>query len=86
MSERTLVRRFEQQIGVTPKIYASIFRFNSAIQRIENGQFRSLTSLAHDLGYADQSHFIRWFKHFTGETPLKFLDSVRSANHASTYS
>lgn len=78
MSERTLERRFEQQIGVTPKIFSSISKFNAAVQRIEAGQFDSLTSLAHDLGYADQSHFIRWFKHYTGETPLAFVDRLRS--------
>ncbi len=80
MSLRTLERRFEQQVGVTPKMYSSISKFNAAMQRIEAGHFDSLTALAHDLGYADQSHFIRWFKHYTGETPLAFVDRLKNTS------
>lgn len=73
ISQRTLGRQFEQRIGVSPKVYSSIYRFQLAVQRLEQGRFDSLAGLAYDLGYADQSHFNRCFKTYTGETPLDFL-------------
>jgi len=73
ISERTLHRRFEQNIGVVPKVFASICRFRSAFHAFETGKFDKLSDLAFEFGYADQSHFIRSFKSFTGQTPRALL-------------
>jgi len=73
ISERTLHRRFEQHIGVVPKMFASICRFRSAFDAFETGKFEKLSDLAFEFGYADQSHFIRSFKSFTGQTPRALL-------------
>lgn len=73
VSERTLARNFEAKVGVTPKLFSSICQFQTAAERIRSAAFESLTGLAYDLGYSDQSHFNRWFKFFTGETPLQYL-------------
>jgi len=76
ISERTLHRRFEQHVGVVPKVFANICRFRSALDALETGKFEKLSDLAFEFGYADQSHFIRAFRSFTGQTPremrLKF--------------
>jgi AraC-like DNA-binding protein len=69
ISERTLHRRFEQHVGVVPKVFANIVRFRSAFDALETGKFEKLSDLAFEFGYADQSHFIRAFKSFTGQTP-----------------
>jgi len=73
ISERTLHRRFEQHIGVVPKVFAGICRFRSAFDAFETGQFEKLSDLAFEFGYSDQSHFIRSFKSFTGQTPRTLL-------------
>ena len=75
ISERTLTRHFEQHVGVAPKLFSNICRFRSAINRIQRGQVDSLSGLAADLGYSDQSHFNREFKKFSRVTPLDFLNN-----------
>jgi AraC-like DNA-binding protein len=68
-SERWLERLFLAHIGITPKLYARISRFQSALGLLRQGRPRSLTDIAHSLGYFDQSHFIRDFKLFSGVSP-----------------
>lgn len=75
ISERTITRRFERNVGVAPKLFSNICRFQSAIKSIEQDQVASFAGLAMDLGYADQSHFNRAFKRFTGMTPIEFTRS-----------
>lgn len=73
ISRRQLEREFKQKIGLSPKRYSRIARLNEANRRLESGDVDSLTTLAYDSGYADQAHFIREFKAFTGENPTVFL-------------
>ena len=77
-SDRTLCRRFEQHVGVVPKVFSGIVKFQSALQVLEGGKFDSLSGLAFDLGYADQSHFNRSFKAYTGITPLEYLERAKT--------
>lgn len=72
LSERTFERRFEQFVGVSPRVFSSIAQFQAAMRMLDNGQFAKLSDIAYETGYADQSHFIRWFKKFTGVTPLDY--------------
>ncbi|GAB3316930.1 hypothetical protein GCM10027299_07770 [Larkinella ripae] len=71
ISERTFERRFEQYVGISPRLLARICRFQSTLAQLKNRQYGKLSDLAFDNGYADQSHFIRTFKEFTGFSPLK---------------
>ncbi len=73
LSERSLERLFLTHIGITPILYARICRFQSSMALLRQGSFRSLTDIAHSLGYFDQSHFIRDFKLFSGVTPGVYL-------------
>lgn len=72
LSERTFERRFEQFVGVSPRMFSSIAQFQASMRMLDSGQFTKLSDIAYETGYADQSHFIRWFKKFTGVTPLEF--------------
>ena len=63
-------KRFRAVVGATPKKFASIIRFNAVIDTI--GNERSLTEIGYDNGFFDQAHFIKDFKHFTGDTPESF--------------
>lgn len=73
ISPRQLEREFKQKIGMTPKQYMRIARLNEVNRALESGKWQDLTAIAYDSGYADQAHFIRDFKHFTGEKPTAFI-------------
>lgn len=72
LSERSLERHFKQHIGISPKLYARINRFQSALENIRQTQFNKLTNIAYQNDYFDQSHFIREFKEFAGTSPKHF--------------
>ncbi|WP_118974796.1 helix-turn-helix transcriptional regulator [Taibaiella koreensis] len=78
LSERTLERHFRQHIGMPPKRYARICRFESAVQAIRRSDFSSLTHLAYEYGYFDQAHFIREFQAFSGTAPTSFLVKAKA--------
>lgn len=73
MSQRTFQRHFKEQVGIDAYTYSRIVRFQKALHSMQQGREISLTQLAYDLGYADQSHFGREFKLFVGESPLGFI-------------
>jgi transcriptional regulator GlxA family with amidase domain len=73
LSERSLERLFHTHVGVTPILFARICRFQTSLAILRQGRFRSLTDIAHSLGYYDQSHFIRDFKLFSGASPGRYL-------------
>jgi AraC-like DNA-binding protein len=71
-SQSSLEKRFRQVIGASPKKFASIVRFKHLIEQY--GSHPSLSALGHEAGFYDQSHFIKEFKYFTGETPETFFN------------
>ncbi len=73
LSERSLERIFLSYIGIPPILFARICRFQSALALLQQGKCQSLTTIAHTLGYFDQSHFIRDFKLFSGVSPGIYL-------------
>jgi AraC-like DNA-binding protein len=73
VTERTLQRMFEKDIGVSPNQFRKIHQFNRAFRQLNNRQFQSLSDIAYDNDYADQSHYIRAFKEFTNITPREYL-------------
>ncbi|MFD2163031.1 helix-turn-helix domain-containing protein [Paradesertivirga mongoliensis] len=76
ISERQFERIFLQTVGFTPSFYKRVLRFERTLYTIQQGQFESLTDLAYELGYSDQSHFNREFKKFTTLTPKKLLSKT----------
>lgn len=80
ISERQLERLFKRYIGLSPKYYARIIRFNYIFELISSGKSSWMEVVYHS-GYYDQSHFIRDFKAFTGEDPSAyFFDAENMAN------
>lgn len=65
----TLYRQFKQYVGQSPKEYLKVVRFRKALQALQQKKYASLTDLAYDLGYYDQSHFIRDFSLFSSYSP-----------------
>ena len=73
VTERTFERKFLQHVGITPNLYRRICRFYAAFRELESNQSLKLTELAYNQGFADQSHFNRTFKEFTGYKPSVYL-------------
>ncbi|RPE05719.1 AraC family transcriptional regulator [Chitinophaga lutea] len=69
LSERSFERKFKQYVGVSPKLFARISRFQASLSQLRNNDFCKLSDLAFDNDYADQSHFIRSFREFAGFSP-----------------
>jgi transcriptional regulator GlxA family with amidase domain len=72
ISLRQLEREFTSKIGISPKQYIKIARLNEVHRLLQQSQSLPLTKLTYQCGYADQAHFIRDFKSFTGESPKLF--------------
>ncbi|RAJ05360.1 helix-turn-helix protein [Chitinophaga skermanii] len=72
LSERTFERRFKQSVGITPKLFIRIIRFQAALQQMRTQGYAKLSDVAFGYEYADQSHFIRAFKEFAGFSPFQF--------------
>lgn len=74
ISERQLERRFRAAVGVTPKGYSRVVRFQRIIRAVELSRDAGRwVELALDAGYADQAHFINDFRAFAGESPTRFF-------------
>ena len=73
---RRLEQRFKTEIGISPKLFLRTCRINAVIEKMKDRTNESLTQLALEYNYYDQSHFIKDFKHFTGLNPLQFLKSI----------
>ena len=75
ISKRQLRRKFERWIGVSPKAFCRIIRFQNILQTFRRDSKCNLLSIALDGGYYDQSHFIHEFNSYYGANPSEFLRS-----------
>lgn len=73
-SERHFERRFKEYAGFNPKLLSRLARFHVALG--EYGSAKSLTDIAQDCGYYDQSHFISDFKKFSGYSPKQYFSGL----------
>ncbi len=73
---KRLEREFKKHIGVTPKFYSRIVRFNHALNTINQQPHLQWNDLVYDFGYFDQAHFIKEFATFIGQTPQTYLASL----------
>lgn len=72
VTPRTLQRLFAKQVGITPKLLARIVRFQRIFAAWREDP-RSLSRVAVECGYFDQSHLVRDFRDFAGAPPAGFL-------------
>jgi AraC-like DNA-binding protein len=73
LSTRQFERKFIEQVGMRPKLFARIARFEAALDYKAHFVARSWTDVAHRFGYYDQMHMVHDFTEFTGETPTSVL-------------
>ncbi|MEK4976102.1 helix-turn-helix domain-containing protein [Bacillus sp. FSL K6-6540] len=73
MSPRSLQRLFKQYVGVSPKWVIRLYRLQNAAEMLDGLDHQDVLELAMDMGYYDQSHFIRDFKAVIGKTPEVYM-------------
>jgi len=72
-SSRHVRRLCTKYLGITPKLLAQIHRYQKTLRIMNMNPYINLSSLAIEMGYSDQSHFIKEFKRFQNMTPVEFL-------------
>jgi AraC-like DNA-binding protein len=71
-SQKHFTEMFRRSVGVTPKSYLKIMRFQKAVRTIDAADSVDWGLIAQDCGFYDQAHFIHDFKHFSGFTPEQY--------------
>jgi AraC-like DNA-binding protein len=79
VSERHLRRVFREAVGVSPKAFAKLTRFQRALRAAREGGHASWASIAVAAGYYDQAHLIAEFRAIAGVTPRALLRELRAA-------
>jgi AraC-like DNA-binding protein len=73
-SERTLERRFAQEVGSSPKLLSQTVRFHCLLACVSPERKEKWASLAWDCGFADQAHLAREVHRFAGSSPKRLFD------------
>jgi AraC-like DNA-binding protein len=81
MSPRWFGELFRSQVGLSPKVFCRIRRFNEALRRIEQLTDVDWADVALSCGYFDQAHFNHDFRTFSGINPSTYLRHRTSLTH-----
>lgn len=73
LSHRRFIQLFTRYVGMTPKLFSRVWRFQKAWKDVRSGERVEWSDLAARSGYFDQSHLIRDFTAFSGMTPTDLL-------------
>ncbi|HET8888449.1 MAG TPA: helix-turn-helix domain-containing protein [Candidatus Angelobacter sp.] len=73
MSSRHFIQLFSNEVGLTPKLFARVRRFQGVLLQLRNARAIDWADLAAGCGYFDQAHFIHDFKEFSGINPTSYL-------------
>ncbi|MDF2834919.1 MAG: AraC family transcriptional regulator [Paenibacillus sp.] len=76
---RSLQRLFGKYVGVSPKWVIQLYRLQNAADLLDRGYSGSWATLGAELGFYDQSHFIRAFKSMIGKTPEDYAGAIAAA-------
>jgi AraC-like DNA-binding protein len=84
-SHRGFVALFRRTVGLTPKTYTRVLRFQRVLAELsattDTGDASPWVDLAMRAGYSDQSHFNREFREFAGVTPEYYRRAAPAASH-----
>jgi AraC-like DNA-binding protein len=82
LSQRRFVELFHDQMGLTPKAFCRVRRFQRVLQAVHRRKSVDWAQVALDGGYYDQAHFIHDFRGFSGITPAAYLTlATEHLNH-----
>jgi transcriptional regulator GlxA family with amidase domain len=77
LSRRRFAQLFREQVGLTPKLYCRLRRFQQVVRRIASGTPVDWAEVALEGGFCDQSHMGNEFRGFSGLSPGAFLAGER---------
>lgn len=77
MTLQTLETNFTDQVGVVPKEFCRLLRFNHVVNMKLYNSDLSWTHIAHSCGFFDQTHLIKDFKKLTSLSPKNFMDLIK---------
>ncbi len=80
-SERYIRRIFMEEMGISPKTFCSILRFQRAIEFLNYGYEEKTADWAIDLGYYDQPQCVRDFRRFIGMTPGRYKELITKEHY-----
>ncbi|WP_156855356.1 helix-turn-helix transcriptional regulator [Oceanobacillus sp. AG] len=84
LSSRRFIQVFKEEVGLTPKQFCRVQRFQNVLRLIEGGEPVDWTDIALTCGYYDQAHFIHDFRSFSGFSPTTYhLHQGKHKNHVS---
>ena len=72
LSARRFIEVFTDEVGLTPKLFCRVQRFQETVRRIGMGRRVDWAGMALDCGYFDQAHFIHDFRAFSGLSPSAY--------------
>jgi AraC-like DNA-binding protein len=82
LSERRFSRVFSEQVGLTPKLFHRVQRFQRTISSLPAMSDVDWARTAVDAGYYDQAHLIHEFRSFCSITPSVFIErKIDQRNH-----
>jgi transcriptional regulator GlxA family with amidase domain len=73
LSQRRFIQLFSEEVGLTPKLFCRIQRFQEVLCLFEKGIPFQWAEIALACGYFDQAHFIHDFQAFSGLNPITYL-------------
>jgi AraC-like DNA-binding protein len=85
LSSRRFIEVFRNEVGLTPKLFSRIRRFQKVLGGIEDATEVDWTRVALSCGYFDQAHFIHDFRAFSGVNPSTYLRYRTHRNHVAVH-
>lgn len=85
ISERQLERKFNEYMGISPKRYLRIIRFERALKMLQCSSSGKLSNVAFDLGYSDQAAFSNDFRNSCGFSPNLYLATGKVVEYESSF-
>ena len=82
ISSRRFIRLFSDEVGLTPKSFCRVRRFQRTVARLQSARTVDWADIALACGYCDQAHMIHDFRDFSGLSPTRYLSRhVEHMNH-----
>jgi len=86
LSSRRFIELFRQQVGLTPKLFCRVRRFQQVVRQVAPGRPIDWADVALGCGYYDQAHFIHDFRAFSGLSPTRYAElRTEHTNHVPIY-
>jgi transcriptional regulator GlxA family with amidase domain len=80
-SHRSFIGLFRQAMGLSPKLYCRVQRFQRVIRRMMAEPAAPWSDVALDAGYSDQPHLVREFRELAGLTPGEYRARAPRGHH-----